>query len=508
MRLYTAGDFAARPAFEAPEIGRLDLSEALLEIVAHGVGDPSALSWLEPPPASAVDGALGLLRKLDAIQGAPPSIRVTATGERMLAFPAHPRHARIIVEGERRGVAHDCAGVAAILGERSPDDARAGGRAAERSDVTAILSEIERGGRSSSLDRDRATVVRRAWERLSKNARNVTAPPLGDDAREEAIGLAVLMGYPDRVARLRRPEGPGKGPIEVLFASGGAAVLSEASRVREAELIVAADVEERTEGMRTRAAVRLASAVDPDWLLEHFIDEITDEETLEIPPGSRRVEAVRTLRFGSIVLERSRAKATDTARAAGVLARALLAAGLSPDQTGAIERLRARIDLCRAHAPEVGLQPLADELESVVAAGCEGLSSLDEAASVDFAGIFLSRLPGDHQRALRELAPDKLALPSGRSLGIDYRRDAPPSVASRLQDFFGMSDAPKIVRGRAPLVLHLLAPNGRDVQVTTDLGGFWDRHYPAIAKELRRKYPRHAWPDDPRRAEPPVPKRR
>lgn len=507
VRLYTASDFAARPAFEAPEIARLDLSEALLEVIAHGVGDPAALAWFEAPPASGVEGGLTLLRKLGAIEGEAPSVAITSTGKRMLAFPAHPRHARIMVEGERRGVAKDAAGVAAILGERTPIDERASGRAAERSDVTAILSEIG-AGRAGSLDRERTTAIKRSWDRLARNVRNQGEEPWNATEHEDALLLSILLGFPDRVGRVRRPECPGRGPAEVLFASGGTAVLSEASRVREADLVVAVDVEERTEGMRRRAVVKLASAIQADWLLEHFIDDITDEETLEIPPGSRRVEAVRTMRFGSIVLERTKTKPSDPARVAEVLAGAVIAAGLSPDQAGDLDRLTLRFQLLQGQMPELGLGSLDFDLRTLVRAGCEGLASLDEAKNVDFAALAQSSLPAEQQRALREHAPEKIALPSGRQLTVEYTHGAPPSVASRLQDFFGMADAPKIAKGRVPLVLHLLAPNGRDVQVTTDLAGFWQRHYPTIAKELRRKYPRHSWPDDPLNAAPPVPRKR
>jgi ATP-dependent helicase HrpB len=294
----------------------------------------------------------------------------------------------------------------------------------------------------------------------------------------------------------------------VLFAGGGTATLSESSRVRDADLIVAADVEERTIGTQTRSVVKLASAIEADWLLDLYTDDIVDEETLEIPAGSRKVEAVRTLRYGSVVLERTRDKPRDPVKVADVLAQAIIASGLPPDKIGDLDRLAARIELLIEHAPELGLTALDRDLRALVRAGCEGLATLDEAAGVDWAARALDALPNDHQRALREHAPERIPLPSGRQLVVDYPRGAPPNVSSRLQDFFGMKDGPRIVRGRVPLVLHLLAPNGRDVQVTTDLAGFWDRHYPAIAKELRRKYPRHAWPDDPRTAEPPAPKRR
>ena len=143
-------------------------------------------------------------------------------------------------------------------------------------------------------------------------------------------------------------------------------------------------------------------------------------------------------------------------------------------------------------------------IRDALAAACIGKRSLDELREVDLSALVLSALPPNAQRSLRELAPERVELPGGRMVRVEYAAHAPPSIGSRLQDFFGMADGPRIVGGRFPLVLHLLAPNQRAVQVTTDLAGFWERHYPSIAKELRRKYPRHGWPDDPAKAEPPA----
>jgi ATP-dependent helicase HrpB len=174
----------------------------------------------------------------------------------------------------------------------------------------------------------------------------------------------------------------------------------------------------------------------------------------------------------------------------------------------ALRELRARVELVALHAPEARLRPLtsADEGEAL-AALCEGRSSLDELRGLDLAGLLLERAGPSAAAALARLAPEQVALPGGRRVRIEYAEGQPPAARSRLQDFFGMARGPSVVAGRVPVVLHLLAPNGRAQQVTQDLAGFWSRHYPAVRKELMRKYPRHAWPEDGARATPPAPRR-
>ena len=181
-------------------------------------------------------------------------------------------------------------------------------------------------------------------------------------------------------------------------------------------------------------------------------------------------------------------------------------AGSPPEQLAGLERVAVRIELTRRHAPDAGIPELdTSDVRALLGRACVGLRTLGEAQSLDLEQAALAGLPPRAAATLNELTPSRVALPGGRKVEVHYERAAPPWVLSRLQDFFGMTTGPSILGGRLPLVLHLAAPNGRAVQLTTDLAGFWDRHYPAIAKELRRKYPRHAWPEDPRTASPPVP---
>jgi ATP-dependent helicase HrpB len=514
LRLYTSGDLQSRPAHDAPEIARADLAEPLLELIASGVEDPRTFEWLEAPPAASVDAGIELLRRLGAVEGEATELRATDDGRRMLRFPLHPRLARVVVEGERLGVAAEAATAAALLAERS---IRASGPGAawdgpsERSDLAPLAAELEaaeRGAperlRSRGLDPLRVASARRAAQQIRRAARDRAPSPASSREAEDALLRALMTGFPDRLGRARRPEGStGRAGIEIVFADGGSASLAPSSAVRDAAYVLALDAEERG-GASSRPVVRLASAVEPDWILEAWLDRVADEASHEWSAQRGRVERVRRLRLGQLVLEETRDLEVDARAAAGVLAghvagRGGLALG------DAARDLLARAELVRGLRPDLEL-PVLDEA-ALIARACEGRTTLKELEGVDWAAIAASALSAEQARALRELAPERVRLGAGREVKVHYEAGKPPSVASRLQDFFGLTQGPTVGGGRVPLVLHLRAPNHRDVQVTTDLAGFWDRHYPAIAKELRRRYPRHAWPDDPRTASPPAPRR-
>ena len=503
VRLYTSGDLVARPAFDAPEITRLDLCETLLELVSHGVGDPRTFEWLDAPPRASLDAGTLLLRRLGALSGPDDALALTDVGRRMLAFPTHPRQSRVIVHAERLGLAREACGIAAIIGERPFSDVPVGS-GYEKSDLTALLADLD-GSSGSRTDPARVQPVKRVRAQLERIARDrATAPP--HEAREAILRESILLGYPDRVGRLRRPDRQ-RSDTEVVFATGGSATLSDRSRATDTDLCVAVDVEERVEGRRTKTVVRLASAIEADWLLDRFTDQIVEDDAFVIGAGSGKVDVVRTMRFGQLVLDEQRSRTTDPEQVARAFADALLSKGLSAEQLASLERLEVRLALVKAHAPTVDASSAAlGDTRALVEAACFGCATLMEAQAKDLGEAALERLPGAIARALAELTPERVALSGGRKIKVEYERAAPPWISSRLQDFFGMADGPRILSGRLALVLHLAAPNGRAVQVTTDLSGFWDRHYPAIAKELRRKYPRHSWPDDPRTARPPEPK--
>ncbi|HEX8909302.1 MAG TPA: ATP-dependent helicase C-terminal domain-containing protein, partial [Anaeromyxobacteraceae bacterium] len=284
----------------------------------------------------------------------------------------------------------------------------------------------------------------------------------------------------------------------------------------EAPLLAAVDAEERGARVAGRAGtggvlVRLASAVTQEMLLDLFPEALRYEEEVRFDPAAERVDGFERLRYRDLVLEETRTPRPDPERAAAALFEAARARGARAFAAeGALDRLLARLAFAARHAPELGLAPPEeDDLDAALREACQGRRSFAELREVGLEGALLGRLAPPARAALERLAPERVTLPGGRSVRVVYEAaDKPPWIESRLQDFFGMADGPRLAAGRVPLVLHLLAPNGRAQQVTTDLAGFWSRHYPALRRELMRRYPRHAWPEDPLHAQPPQPRRR
>jgi ATP-dependent helicase HrpB len=560
LRLYTRADHDGRPEFDVPEVLREDLAETLLALAALGAQD--GLEWLEAPPAAALDAARTLLVRLGALgEGGA----LTETGRRMLRVPGHPRQARLLAEAAARGAPDDGALLAALLGERDLRDRRALEGAAlpatGPSDLLELAQAFEEAAgarfaperlRRMGVNPGAAQAVERSRRQLQRVARDLarttptatatatatatptptptatatstptatatstptaTATPTStptSTATEHALLLATLAAYPDRVGRRRAP-----GSDEVVLVGGGSARLDPASVVREAALLVAVDAEERrgdrrTAGPRAEARVRVASAVTEEMLLDLFPGALRYDEALRWNAQAERVDASERLCYGDLVLEETRGARADPEAVAALLAAEALARGPRAFAgEGAVDRLVARMGFAASHAGVPGLAPPSEEdLARTVRALCTGRRSFAELREADLPGAIVGALDPRARAALERLAPERVTLPGGRSARIQYEAGKPPWVESRLQDFFGMAAGPAVAGGKVPLVLHLLAPNQRAVQVTTDLSGFWDRHYPAIRRELCRRYPRHSWPEDPRTATPPAPRRR
>jgi ATP-dependent helicase HrpB len=539
LRLYTRHDHDARAEFETPEVEREDLSESLLALAGLGVlAAPGAFEWFEEPPGPAADAARTLLWRLGAVE---PSGLVTPLGRRLLALPVHPRQARLALEAAERGAAAGGALLAALLGERDlRDRAAGGGRLSPTgpSDLLELASLFEEASRAR-FDPDRcrrlgvspgaAQAVDRARRQLDRALRSIpatrraTPPPAraqsssggataAELATEQALLMATLAAYPDRVARRRAPDGD-----EVVLTGGGSARLDPGSVVRQAELLVAVDAEARrgdrrpggpAGGSRAEARVRVASLVTQEMLLDLFPESLVYDEVVTWNTQAERVEASERLRYQDLTLEESRAAKPDPALVAARLHQEAAARGARAfAEPGALDLLLARLALVARHAPALGLEPTGEtELAAALRDACQGRRSFAELREADLTGILLGRLPGAARAALERLAPERLTLPGGRGVPVHYESDRSPWIESRLQDFFGLAQGPSVAGGAVPLTLHLLAPNLRAVQVTTDLAGFWERHYPALRRELGRRYPRHAWPEDPRHAAPPAPR--
>jgi len=520
LRLYTQHDFDSRRPHEIPEIARLDLGDALLTLAALGVGDGDSFEWFEPPAAPALQAAHDLLRRLGALDGRG---RLTDTGEQMLRFPVHPRLGRLIVEGERRGVGEEAAALAALVAEGDISDGartRFGGhgprmRATEGADLLERLDRFQQA-RAGRFARERLRglgVDARAAETAEMARRQLAAAlrrdgpakrrmePYQADAIDEALAMATLAAFPDRVMRRRSP-----GSNEALLASGGVA---DVGAQPPDDLLCAVDVEERA-GVATRGAgravsVRLAVGIRPEWLLDIAPGELTESDEIEWSADRQRVERWSRLLCGAIVLEESRQPAPPSVEASRLLAEAALGQR-RPERGEAPAALQAKLEVLRQAFPETGIPALdAKEWQAMVVAACEGITSLAELQTSPIEDRWLASLPSPVARLLREEVPERIRLAGGRMVLVHYEAGKPPWIESRLQDFFGMPAGPSICRGRVPLTLHLLAPNHRAVQVTSDLANFWRQHYPAIRRELCRRYPRHPWPVDGASASPPPP---
>ena len=508
LRLYTRHDHDTRPEFQVPELLRLDLAETVLELRAQSI-EPLSLPWLDPPPASAMGAADELLRRLGVVDRAGA---ITPLGRGCARFPLHPRLSRLVLEAEARGQGTAGCTLAALLGERdlrTSRDLREARAPTGPSDLLELLELFEAASarsfapaalRSLGIDPNGARRVDKARGQL---VRTLGKPRPAQGQRDEALQIALLAGFPDRVGKRRAT-----GSSEIVLAAGGAAQLTASSVVREAPLLVAVDVEERRERGRAGVVLRLASAIEPEWLLDLFPGDLRDETELLWEPARSRVEAKSRLCYHALVLEESRRlpQGAELARAAELLyANARGTQLLEPD---ALAGLRARTELIAQHVPEAGLRVLTEaDVDLALRALCEGHFALADLSAASLLAAVIERLGPGAPRALATLAPAEVALPGGRKLRVEYVSGQPPAVRSRLQDFFGSARGPSVAQGRVPLTLHLLAPNGRAQQVTSDLAGFWVRHYPAVRRELMRKYPRHPWPEDGSSAVPPVPRR-
>jgi len=514
LRLYSEADHHARPAQDRPEIQRLDLVElALLCARLFGPQGHAALPWLQPPTEASMQAARQLLTALGAIE---PDGALGAEGEALLRYPVHPRLGRLLHEGARRGV-YDLACVsAALLGERDIERGRrafaGAGGPPPLHDLQQLIERFERARPQRADRRALATlgVDAGALHAVDRAARQYTglrpehaATPLPDDEREDALAQCALRAFPDRVARRRA------GRRELVLAAGGEALLPEGSELAAFDLAVVLDARAQTSGGRGRAVARLVCPIEAEWLLDNFPEQVREVEEVSWNPRRRRVELFSRLRFGQLVLTETRRSPRGRPDAAALLAEQAERAGpgayCTPER---LEQLAGRLRVAAELMPDLALQRLDDQgIAEARRELCESCISLDELAAADLVATLLARLRPEQRRAVDRLCPEQISLPGRRRCPVHYPPDAPPHIASFIQDFFGLDASPSIGGGRLPLQLQLLAPSRRPVQLTQDLPGFWRRHYPTLRKELSRRYPKHAWPEDPTRAQPP-PRRR
>ncbi|HEX9942809.1 MAG TPA: ATP-dependent helicase HrpB [Thermoanaerobaculia bacterium] len=521
LRLWPAWEHATLPERETSEIARVDLAGPALQLLAWGETDLASFGWFEPPAPESLAAATRLLRRLGAVD----DHGVTSLGRAMARLPVHPRLARLLIEGHRAGRSREAALLAALLSERDPfprGPARgAGPRRASRSDLLDRLDALEAFERRNApdlpdgdrLNAGTARFILRARDQLlelmMKELRvgagldgGVGARPAlgggGDEPiRDDALLRALLAAYPDRVARRREPRSP-----RGLMVGGRGVRLAEESAVLEAELFLCVDLDAGRAGALSEALVRKASAVEPDWLAP---ESLRTGVELEFDEPRERVAAWKRTRYEDLVVAESEVPPPHAAEAERVLVQAAAdrldrAFALDdPEVASFLARVRSLADW----RPELGLPRFGEaELRVLLPALAAGRKSLAELRRAPLLDALQGALTWEQLEAVRREAPERLEVPSGSRIRLVYEPGKPPVLAARIQELFGLAETPRVATGRVPVLLHLLAPNGRPQQVTHDLQSFWENTYPEVRKELQGRYPRHAWPQDPWNATP------
>jgi ATP-dependent helicase HrpB len=508
IRLWSREEDAGRREHETPEILRLDLTRTVLELRAWGLRDAAGLPWLDPPPRPSLSHAERLLVQLGAVDEASGAL--TDIGRRLLALPASPRLARMQLEAERTGCGGAGALLAALAGER---DILLAGRAfggpsrdrpAGPSDLLLrldLFQEASRRGFSSAacrvLELDPGAV--RAVERTRRQLTRRGAAAIADDADQESLLRCALAGFPDRVCRRRAP-----GDARAVMVGGTGVVLAPESIVRDPELFVAIDL--RAGGRGREAIAAVASLVRREWLDALFPGAIVAERALVFDRQREAVVERSRERYADLVLAESVRGATDRTTAGELLAAAVRADPELLARVAVAEgSLLARLRFLATAMPELALPAAGTLLDAAVQANAAGRRTVAELIESDLRGTVRGLLDHAQRSALERDAPEAYRLPGGRVAPITYEPGRPPAVAARIQEVFGLLETPRLAAGRVPLVVQLLAPNHRPVQVTDDLASFWRTTYFEVRKQLRGRYPKHAWPEDPLTA---VPRRR
>ncbi len=481
-RLWAKEDDAQLLPAIQPEIFESDLAPLALDLAAAGVADPLDLVWLDAPPAGAFAEAQTLLAQLGALDGAG---HLTEHGRAMTRLALHPRLAHMVIRGAELGAGRTACGLAALLTERDLLRWREGPPDAD----LVLRLEILRG----TIERD--DVDREALRRARAEAK-LCEKGRRPGAETVSPGVLAALAYPDRLARRRKGEAG-----RYLLRNGQGASLEGQALARE-EFLVAADLDLNRRG---EARILLAAPLSLSEIEEHA-NGIGQEDVLAWDEKSRGVIARRRVRLGAIILGETSVEHPDPGLVLAALVGHLRESGIESLPWDAESRsLRDRLVFLHRLDPvwpdqsdEALLGTLADWLGPAL----QGVRREEDLARVDLGGALLSRLSWEQRARLDELAPRHIQVPSGSRIPVSYEDPASPVLAVRLQEMFGLADTPRVASGRIPVTLHLLSPAHRPVQVTRDLAGFWRATYFEVRKDLKGRYPKHFWPDDPLQAEP------
>jgi ATP-dependent helicase HrpB len=476
-RLWDEPQTASLAAYTQPEILSADLSSLVLDLAQWGVSDPATLAFLDPPPAPALKEARSLLRELGALDA---DGRITAEGNSLRALALPPRLARMIVDSHRLGAGAEAAEIAAVLTER--------GLGGDSVDLDARLEQFRR-------DRaQRASSARSLAQRWASQVAATEGPPSEDTS--PSTGVMLAFAFPDRVARNR-----GNGSF--VLANGRGAAVDQASALARMPYIAVAELT----GTAANGRILLAAPIAQTEIELRFADQIETADEISFDRGALALRARRRKTLHAITLSEAPLALKPSVETARVLADGLAAAGLDKlPWSKPLKQWRDRVMFLRKAEgepwPDLSDDALAAQREAWLVSALYDKTSLKEFSAGDLSDALMTLLPWELRARLEREAPMHFEAPTGTQLAIDYEAEQGPTIAVRLQELFGLNTHPSIAKGAVPLVLELLSPAHRPVQVTRDLPGFWRGSYAAVRSDLRGRYPRHPWPEDPASAMP------
>jgi ATP-dependent helicase HrpB len=529
MRLWSRDEHSHRPAQELPEIKRLDLAEVVLTLKAAGVEDLRKFRWLEKPDEISLTHAEELLTDLGALKVVAQTSRpcdsgaedkpenhrrdacataITPIGRKMLAFPLHPRYARMLLAAQEFGCVHQACLVAALTQGRDL--------------LLRNVDKVTAGFREDLLG-EKATsdfwILMRAWNYAAQNQfrldacrklgiHAVTARQVGPlleqffriaksegldtkphEVKDEALQKCILIGFSDRVARRLD-----QGTLRCELVHNRRGVLARESVVGHSELIVVAEVRE-VEGREVNTILSLATAIDSAWLREFFPGDIESDLHVQFDAQQKRVVAAELLKFRGLALSAKRIDPPPADAAARILTDEIIAGRLPlPNWDHSVEQWLARLDFLCANCPELQLPPFTDDDKAhVIGQLCLGAVSYKDIKEREVKPVVMSWLSAAQKELLDKHAPERLSLPNDRTPKVVYEKNKSPFISLRIQELYDVNQTPKIAMGRIPVTVHILTPGMKPIQVTQDMPNFWREHYPRIKSELARKYPKHFW---------------
>jgi ATP-dependent helicase HrpB len=477
-RLWDEPQTQSLPAFAEPEIRSADLAALLLDCAEWGTTDPRSLTWLDPPSAAAIDAAREELAELEALDA---DGRITAIGRRLRSLPLPPRLARMTIAAAEFDQAEEAADIAAVIVERG-----LGGTDAD------LAHRLEAFRRDRSRRAGDMRKLAAGWARMASAGR--PAPKSGEDAPREDLSIARLLAlaFPDRIGKARGAPG------QFLLANGRGANLDATHPLARSPFLVAAELS----GTAASTRILLAAAADEADILAAAGKRIRERDEIEFEPGAAALRARRVRRLDAIVLANEPRAVTASEETARLLAEGIAKLGLGrlPWSKAQIQ-LRDRVGFLAAAGennwPDLTDAALSKTVSEWLAPFLPGKTKLSEIGADDLGAALDTLLPWTLKRRLEEEAPTHFEAPTGNRHAIDYETAGAPALHIRVQELFGLTRHPSIANGKLPLTLHLLSPAHRPIQITRDLPGFWKGSWAAVKTEMKGRYPRHPWPDDP-----------